>query len=295
MDSPVTTPMLSNRTVQVLHVEPTTVCQASCALCARETDSKFDKNIQVHLNMRKIFQVFDANRITQLSKMFMCGNYGDPAAGRHTLNIYRTFRKLNPDIVLGMNTNGGIRSALWWQELACIMNQPKDYVVFSIDGLEDTNSVYRRGVAWQQVMRNAQAFIDAGGQAHWDMLVYGHNQHQVDQCEQLARDMGFSWFRAKVSRRGFTQTLQAPQGWVPVANRPGRIDCRALKEQSMYINAQGQAAPCCWLDQDPTDTALVQASWNTNQPHSICSNTCSLQPQGSTQFESQWQREIAFE
>lgn len=294
MDSPATTLMLSDRVVRTLHLEPTNVCQASCALCARETDSGFDKNQRVHLDMWKIFQVFDAARIAQLDKMFMCGNYGDPAAGRYSLNIYRTFRRLNPSIVLGMNTNGGIRTAEWWQELATIMNQHRDYVVFSIDGLEDTNHVYRRGVEWQQVISNAKAYIDAGGSAHWDMLVYQHNQHQVKACEQLAHDMGFSWFRAKVSRRGFTQTLQAPQGWTLPVNHVGRIDCQALKEQSLYINAHGHASPCCWLDQDPVDANTVQTSWATNQPHPICSQTCSVQSQGSTQFEGQWQREVEF-
>lgn len=283
------------RDIKVLHLEPTDVCQAACYFCARETDAVFDKKQQHHLDMWKIMQVFDADRIAALDKMFMCGNYGDPAAGKHTLTIYREFRKLNKDIVLGMNTNGGLQNTLWWHELGCIFDQPRDYVVFSIDGLEDTNATYRRGVHWQKLMHNARAFIEAGGSAHWDMLVYRHNQHQVDECEQLARDMGFRWFRAKVSRRGFTEQLQSPINWQIPQKIAGDISCHALNEQSIYIDARGNIVPCCWLGARQKDFVIdfesVKASWTTNQPNSVCAATCSKTTAGSI-FSQQWQREV---
>lgn len=291
MDLPVTASTLTQRDVRVLHVEPTDRCQASCALCARETDSTFDKTLRHDLDMWKIIQVFGADRIATLDKMFMCGVYGDPAAGRHSLNIYRNFRKLNPGIVLGMNTNGALRTPEWWQELANVLNQPKDYVVFSIDGLVHTNSIYRRGVTWSKLMANAQAFIRAGGSAHWDMLVYQHNEHQVDECEQLARDMGFTWFRAKVSRRGFTQVLQAPQGWRMPVTQNGTITCHALQEHSAYIDAKGVLRPCCWLTRGAVDFDAVRKSWHSDSPNAICQATCGTQ-QHRTAFAQQWQREV---
>jgi len=50
--------MLILRDIQVLHLEPTDVCQAACALCARETDADFKKDRQHHLSMNKILQVW---------------------------------------------------------------------------------------------------------------------------------------------------------------------------------------------------------------------------------------------
>jgi len=287
--------MSTLRNIKVLHLEPTDVCQAACPLCKRETDKNFKKDRQHHLDMYKITQVFDANRIAELDKMFMCGNYGDPAAGKHTLNIYGEFRKINPDIVLGMNTNGALQTTLWWHELGRTFSQPRDYVVFSIDGLEDTNSVYRKNVSWAKLMQNARAFIEAGGSAHWDMLVYKHNQHQVDECEQLARSMGFKWFRAKISKRGFTDKLEAPIGWKLPMVQSTTIDCHALKEQSIYIDAQGNLSPCCWLgsrQQDfVTDFDAVQASWSSDQPNDVCVKTCGTTGHGSS-FSNQWQRAV---
>jgi sulfatase maturation enzyme AslB (radical SAM superfamily) len=289
---------LKLRRIKVLHIEPTDVCQAACALCARETDPDFKKSIKNHLTVGQIQQVFDDKKISKLDKMFMCGNYGDPAAGKYTLDIFQHFRKLNPDITLGMNTNGAIQTTFWWHSLGSIMNQPLDYTVFSIDGLEDTNSTYRVGVDWNKLIANAEAFIAAGGSAHWDMLVYKHNQHQVDACEQLAKKLGFKWFRAKVSKREFTARLEAPIGWQLPTYTPGRIDCHALKEKSMYIDAQGRLGPCCWqgsrqkdfIKDDLTTLKLGWKSKDTVDP--VCAMTCTSK-KNLTTFESQWQREVA--
>ena len=283
------------RDIKVLHLEPTDVCQAACALCARETDAEFDKSQQHHLTVTQVARHYNEESIKNLNKMFMCGVYGDPAAGKHTLDLYRYFRKINPGIVLGMNTNGALQNTIWWHELGRIMNQSQDYVVFSIDGTEDTNHIYRTNVNWARLKHNIEAFVSAGGRAHWDMLVYRHNQHQVNECEQLARDLGFSWFRAKVSRRGFTDTLQQPTAWQPMVVVNGNIKCHALQEQSEYMDAQGRVSPCCWLggtqSKFVTDFDEVQQSWSTYTPNAVCQITCSTNNNQSN-FSGQWQREV---
>ena len=280
---------------KVLHLEPTDVCNLACPLCARERDPTFDKNVKHHLTLDQIKNKFDDEAFAGLDKMFMCGNYGDPAAGQHTLEIYQYFRSVNPTIVLGMNTSGSLRNYTWWQELVEILNQPKDYVVFSIDGLEDTNSIYRVNSTWHRLIENAQSFINAGGHAHWDMLVYKHNEHQVDACEQMARDMGFKWFRAKVSKRPLVNELEYPVAWDRLQYTPGTIDCHALKESSVYVDAQGRVSPCCWLGARQSNFIhsidQVRSTWNTDTPDLTCLTTCTAQ-ENITNFESQWRREV---
>lgn len=288
--------MSISREIRVLHLEPTDVCQAACPLCARETNPEFDSNRRHHLTMDQILRVFSEEQIRNLDKMFMCGNYGDPAAGYHTLTIYSAFREINPGITLGMNSNGGLQSTFWWHELGNIMTGKQDYVVFSIDGLEDTNAIYRVNVNWNRVMANAGAFVAAGGSAHWDMLVYRHNQHQVDEAEDLARQLGFRWFRAKVSRRELRQGLQYPMSWHRPQISQGSIQCHALHEQSMYIDAKGRAHACCWLGdiitQPPQDFDMIKQTWHTDQPHPVCQRTCTADQTGSS-FTNQWQRNVA--
>lgn len=285
--------MLNGRDIRVLHLEPTDVCQARCPACARETDANFDARRHHHLRVDDLEALFDPAFVAKLDKLYMCGNYGDPAAGLHTMSIMRWARALNPNITLGMNTNGAVQSTFWWHELGRLMNREQDYVVFSIDGLEDTNAVYRRGVNWQRLMSNIEAFVTAGGRAHWDMLVYRHNEHQVEACEARARELGFSWFRAKVSRRPLVDRLEAPVRWLQPTQTSGAIQCFALRHKEIYVDAQARISPCCWLGSRQRDFVkdfdAVQATWVTAHPEPVCAATCS----GTvTQFDQQWQREV---
>ena len=295
---------LANQDIKVLHIEPTDACNAACPQCLRETDPAFDKTVLHHLTVEQIKNLVDENTIRKLDKMYMCGDYGDPAAGKHTLDIYRYFRSINPTITLGMNTNGGLRNTSWWRELSCVMWQageyPHEYVIFSIDGLADTNHIYRANVNWDKVMSNAQAFIAAGGRAHWEMLVFDYNEHQVDQAEQMAKDMGFKWFRAKVSKRFKMypiEFLRPPKNWRDPVVTAGNIRCQALDDSGVYISAKGVVYPCCWLGSDPQSTLLnfdtVQTSWATETPNKICHDTCTKNTLG-TSFTNQWQREVEF-
>jgi sulfatase maturation enzyme AslB (radical SAM superfamily) len=296
MDLPVITPMLNNREIKILHIEPTNVCQAACPQCARETNPSFNKNLQNHLDMQQILKVFPYEQIATLDKMFMCGVYGDPAAGKHTIDIYQKFRNINPTITLGMNTNGALQNYKWWAQLATIFNQPKDYVVFSIDGLEDTNHIYRRNVSWKKLLENVKAFIDAGGSAHWDMLVFQHNEHQVDYCEQLAKDLGFKWFRVKVSKRPPVAGIAYPVNWSRPNLISSKISCAALNEKSLYIDAKGFFYPCCWLTADQYQNIsfdLIQQQWHSATPNITCQNTCG-QKEKYTNFSNQWQKEVEF-
>lgn len=284
--------MLMSRDIRVLHLEPTDVCQAVCPACARETDRAFDPAASHHLTIDQIMQHFSTQDIQYLHKMFMCGNYGDPAAGKHTLAIYHWIRNINTDITLGMNTNGGLQNSAWWQELASIMQGSQDYVVFSIDGLEDTNHIYRVNVNWHKLMQNAASFIAAGGTAHWDMLIYQHNQHQVDSCERLARDMGFRWFRAKVSRRDVPINMQMPQNWAKSPQPTLPIRCHALQEHSIYLDARGQIYPCCWLGHRTSAIHNIDAvakTWGSADPHPTCLQTCGS-VSDTTGFQNQWRR-----
>jgi len=307
MDLPVTVQMLkqfNNISVKVLHIEPTTVCNAACPQCARENINLYNPSQhRSELSLVQCQTLFDQEFISGLDKMFMCGNFGEPAAAESAIEIFKYFRTVNHNITLGMNTNGSVRNTAWWRELAQVFNQPLDYVVFSIDGLEDTNHIYRRNTTWRKIVENAKSFIDAGGSAHWDMLIYEHNQHQIDECRQLAKQMGFTWFRAKVSKRFITTPinfLNPPNGYSLPNTETGAISCHAVNERSIYVAANGHVLPCCWFGSEVftldtnaqellSDWRQLSDSWNST-PHRICQSTCAEDTQG-TSFSKQWKIE----
>jgi MoaA/NifB/PqqE/SkfB family radical SAM enzyme len=284
------------KNVKILHLEPTSVCNAACPQCARyEKDGvTINKNIKIKdLPLEILKSILSNEFITQLDKMFMCGVYGDPAAHKQTLEIYNYFREVNPNITLGMNTNGSLRTQMFWNELGKILYRERDYCVFSIDGLSDTNHIYRRNTNFNKIMDNCRAFIDSGGRAHWDMLVFKHNEHQIDECMELAKNMGFVAFRAKVSKRFISKPiigLEPPEIYQPDLHY-GKVSCQALNENSVYINYEGKIQPCCFLGHekyDINDFNDIIKNWT-----STCIKTCTITNDKSN-FGKQWFREEYF-
>jgi MoaA/NifB/PqqE/SkfB family radical SAM enzyme len=150
----------------------------------------------------------------------MCGNYGDPIAAKDTLEIFQYFRQHNSKMTLSLHTNGSAKNAQWWAQLAETLGK-KGYVVFSVDGLADTNHLYRQNTVFSKIMENAQAFINAGGRARWDYIVFAHNEHQVDEAEALANSMRFEKFQYKKSARFFSNASGVTKEMHQSANRKG--------------------------------------------------------------------------
>ena len=296
--------------VKVLHLESTTVCNAACPQCAREDASLYnDATDRAELTVEKIKELFSVPFIENLEKVFMCGDFGDPAANRATLDIFEYFRSVNPTIQLGLNTNGSIQNTQWWARLGKLLSLSGDYCVFSIDGLGDTNHIYRVNTNFRKIIENASAFIQNGGNAQWDMLVFAHNEHQVHEARDLAHELGFTHFRSKVSKRFATKPvvgLEPPASFtLPNVDDPTAVDCFILKEQSMYVAATGELFPCCWLgnrvfNRDTSLDQLLQDDFKPlfeameTAPHSICLRNCGVRNNSNSSFENQWVINEAF-
>ncbi len=208
--------------IKTVHLEVTDKCNAACPMCARNINGGED-NPQlpdVELTLADAKKIFEPEFIAQLDRMYMCGNYGDPIAAKDTLEIFKYFREHNPKMMLSLHTNGSAKSVDWWADLATVLG-PKGYVVFSVDGLEDTNHLYRQNTIFSKIMSNAQAFIDAGGRARWDYIVFAHNEHQVEEAEELSKKMGFEKFQYKKSARFFSNASGVTKEMHQSANRKG--------------------------------------------------------------------------
>jgi len=271
--------------IRTVHLEITQKCQAACPMCDR---NKNGGEINQHINLSELSledckNIFEPDFIKQLTTMFMCGNLGDPIIANDTLEVFRHFRSINPDIWLSMNTNAGARDAIWWKDLADIFNK-KGAVIFSVDGLEDTNHLYRQKVQWDKVENSMHSFINAGGRARWDFLVFEHNQHQVEIAEEISKKWGFEKFQLKKTARFFSSAKSQGKESHQAIDRKGKettnlkkpdvkyqnkelskeeilikkygsmnnyydivpINCKVKEEGNLFITAEGLALPCCW-------------------------------------------------
>jgi len=188
------------------------------------------------LSLSDVQHIFPVDFVQQLKRIYMCGNYGDPAVARDTLEAFTYFRQHNPDLFLSMHTNGSMKKPEWWAELARVIGR-KGYVVFGLDGLEDTNHLYRQGTVWPNIMRNVEAFIKAGGRARWDFIVFAHNEHQVEEAEELSKQMGFEKFQYKKSARFFSNTQGAVKDEHQAQNRKATTTLLQAPTNPKYRNA----------------------------------------------------------
>lgn len=212
-----------------LHVELTNACNAACPMCTRfhmnSPLTRPDLTID-QITLEKFKKYFPPEVIKKLEIVLFCGVHGDPGMARDLYEICEYIAETNPETAVRMNTNGGMRNPEFWSKMGKLCaKQRQDHwrweVTWSIDGLEDTNHIYRRNVVWDKVISNAQAFIDAGGYANWDYLIFKHNEHQIDEAKALSKKMGFAQFYPKKSL-GVDNGQQLIR--MPALTREGRLD-----------------------------------------------------------------------
>lgn len=262
------------RKVTFLEFENSTICNARCPHCLREElgpdSGKFD---QEYLPTNFFEESIPQKVYDDLERIHFGGTLGDPCAAPNFLEVIDVIKKKNSNIKITVSTNGGMKGIEWWISLAKKLST-NDKVIFAIDGLENTNHIYRVNVIWNYLIKNVKAFIDAGGNASWQFIVFGHNEHQRDQAKELAKKLGFKEFVLKKSHRfpvsemkgikiiGSNNIEITPSSLPEFVNEikilPNTktwqqdtahldIDCDAITENSVYIDAKGRLFPCCYI------------------------------------------------
>jgi|LakMenEpi03Aug12_release.lakeMendotaPanAssembly.Ray.scaffolds.fasta_scaffold94481_2 MoaA/NifB/PqqE/SkfB family radical SAM enzyme len=259
--------MYSLSDIKSVHLEITNKCQAKCPMCARNMQggilNPFIELTEITLEQFK--EWFPVDFIKQLNNLYMCGNLGDPIIAKDTTEIFRYLRENNQTITLNMHTNGSGRNDKWWKDLA----ELNVSVIFGIDGLVDTHSLYRINTDFNKIIKNAKTFINHGGNARWDMIVFQHNEHQVEDCRKLSKELGFGEFTVKHTSRfrngklnvlndeGKTINILYPtlnsKNMIPKIKQSElevlpKINCKVLEYNQIYVSADGTVTPCCWIN-----------------------------------------------
>jgi MoaA/NifB/PqqE/SkfB family radical SAM enzyme len=252
-----------NRKISKIEIEVSSFCNARCPLCPREShggDYSFFNQVNLSSTFFEIY--FPKQVVAEIKELILCGLVGEPAMNKYLIDIIKWFRNINPDLYIEVYTNGSVQKPEWWFELGTLLGQNGN-TIFSIDGLEDTNHIYRKDVKWDRVIDNAKAYIKSGAKSTWQFIPFKHNQHQVEEAEKLSKDMGFTYFKTKISFRDLVTPSDiepsndprfSPQGQkLDFGNMPAvetylnnlDIDCYAIRDSSVYISAEGLVFPCC--------------------------------------------------
>jgi len=259
--------------LEQLHLEITTNCQASCPMCGRNNHGLDNPNLKIKgWTLDDYKTIITPEVISQVRMLYFCGNYGDPLLNNDLIEMIKYTVEIKPTIDIRVHTNGSLRSVQWWKDLAEAL--PEEHaVVFALDGLEDTQHIYRVGTDFNKIIKNAKAFINAGGLAKWAFIRFKHNEHQVDEARQLAKEIGFHEFSLKDSSRWLIEPkfpVMKKDNTVNYYLKPSQyseikiidetvinnykqilenteVECYAQHMREAYIDAYGNVFPCCWI------------------------------------------------
>jgi len=272
--------MLKIEDITTLQLDITSLCNAVCVFCCR-TSSHVNKDGSVELSVNKnlplksmefdvykaVFSEFNLFRLKSLKFIEFIPTYGDPLMVPNIIDFVSYINGINNNLDISMHTNGSMRTPEFYANLANTMSQCRSSsLVFSIDGLEDTNHRYRKGVDYKKVMKNAAAFIQAGGNAVWKAVEFEMNQHQMKEMEETSVKMGFSKFWATPNRGGgeltlalqeATYSLKKPEFTppnrtilgAPFSYQGNNIKCPWHQNKtrvSIFIDMDGRVWPCCF-------------------------------------------------
>ncbi len=280
----------------IFHIELTDKCNAGCPMCPRTDHLNFckpdrTKVFNVELTPEDFRTHFTDEFCARTDEIVFGGAYGDPLAASGLLEIteYLTERGVR----LATSTNGSLRTPDWWRRMGKAMKRTGSRLELHIDGLAETNQLYRVNTFFEKIMENARAYIETGARAEWHFIIFKHNQHQVDEAYRLSREMGFAQFTlidtirfsggprfeyvmptgehryldlpdvkaAQFQKSGDGIVAGDSQDDVAESQHPGinGIDCKSAAFNRPYISAHGQVSACCWVTGSDEEQAFFAA------------------------------------
>ena len=256
-----------NPHIRNIEFELTNRCNAACPLCSRTGINKGALSDSVSNSGWKDLDpavhqhVLDSLDLSKIEALDYGGCYGDPLMHPQVMRILKQGEGLYQEV----QTNASLQTEKFWRESARIKNLR---MWFHLDGLEDTNLIYRRLTDWAKIEKNAKTFLDAGGKASWVFIVFKHNEHQVEEARELSKRWGFDEFIVKKTSRKMKKgeatdtpvwtkdgiqhfSYEPPLNPEYIAEvvehgvEPMAIDCYSEKRGTYYITCENEVYPCC--------------------------------------------------
>ncbi len=294
--------MWKSTDIKWLDVDISASCNAGCIDCNRflyntKTD-QYELN-SLHSAMNKLFDVkhFEPiiKQFSDLKYLQLLGNVGDPMVHPHIDKFIEIGHKHHPNAQLEINSNGSVGSLKVWEKVSALgkLLGEKLLLVFSLDGLEDTNHIYRRGCDWNRIMERAKMFIDAGGYAEWKMIDFPYNKDQREEAKALAKEMGFKEFTVfprQTPTKEFDDKIEkqsknpVSKKFIPIEDvSPTDVDHQSMVDHyandenfaitpkcasqdkgtwpNFQINVEGTIWPCCFASNLPFVGEPVSSHW----------------------------------
>jgi MoaA/NifB/PqqE/SkfB family radical SAM enzyme len=197
------------KNIKRLQIEITNMCNAYCPGCARNLQGgQLIDSVTPGIMEMDIWKTLISNKnMEHIESISFNGAFGDPLMHSNILEMLQHLYIVKPSVAVTIFSNGSMRKETFFTELAHKLKQFYQHdLIFSIDGLADTNHLYRRNTDFNKIINHAKTFTKAGGSLEWWMIVFEHNKHQIIQAKQMAKELGCRKFAL---RKSYEKRLKA--------------------------------------------------------------------------------------
>lgn len=293
---------MSNNT---LNIELSNRCVLACPACPRTWFHKtFNRPVpRQDLDINLLHKFLDCSSGERITHFHLESNHGDSIYSPKLLELIDTWRDTKTFHIV---TNGSRMPDKFWKELNARMTE-NDQITFSIDGLEDTNHIYRINSHWPSIMSGFKHMVESPAWVSWKTIIFSYNQHQIDEIKRFALESGADDFQSEMSHRFGDDSYKPTDQLIDITKLYDRkkdvskIDPKCDRGQQLYISADGYAWPCCmltsyftlhktdlwkqrkeWTIADNTldsvlaklETFVLDVRNNPNKSHSVCKMEC---------------------
>lgn len=259
-------------TPRKIQFELSSTCNLLCLGCVRTdpstmSESKSFIDRKTYLSKETFLKIISAPELASVTHLEFCGTIDDPLMHPEFIQLLQSALTVK-QYTVNIHTNASLRNIEFWKKLAEVLALHRSHQVnFSIDGLADTNHIYRQNSNWNKIITNAETFISAGGYAVWQHLIFPWNSHQTEQIKSLSASMGFKEFHQRIDRSIATQLgldkiklRQATKQIAPVTKsslseinkelaekNTDIVECNTRTQGMLFVSYEGKIWPCCFI------------------------------------------------
>ena len=178
-----------------INVDSSSRCNLRCPGCRRTKDINAGKQGSIQDMPMEYFKALmrPENNIRRITYNL---SLSDPIYSGSFIPQLEYLKTLNRKIKVNISTNASGRNEKWWLKLASLLDPEDHRIEFAIDGLEDTNHLYRVNSKWDTIMLGVKTLRENfKGIMWWRYVIFEHNVHQVVEAKKLAKQLGFNSFR----------------------------------------------------------------------------------------------------
>lgn len=245
-------PIFEQSSMNRLHIEPTNRCILECPACPRTQWKELLKSPvpKADLDLVAFESFLDCDGGREIQRFDLCGDYGDPI---YYPQLFEFLEKFRSSRSFHITTNGSRKNKEFWQRLSSILDK-QDQITFSIDGLEDTNHLYRINSDWPSIMLGLDTMLAGRANVQWKTIIFAYNYQQLDQIKKIAESKGATFTAVKTHRFG-KDWLIPPEHLVEneflyrleYSNPDNKLLISPRCNQEKTVTCDGYLFPCDWI------------------------------------------------